>query len=450
MGAASVRHAKAGLAGRETECATLDQLLAEAQSGQSAVLVLRGEPGIGKSSLLDYAAEHAKGCRILRAVGAEWEMELPFAGLHQLCAGLLDRREQLPAPQRDAVATAFGLSSGAPPDRFLVGLAVLGLLSGAAEEAPLVCLVETFSGLIGPRLRVLAFVARRLVAESVVLLFAERDSGGVQELAGLHELALEGLPATSARELLASVAAAPLDERVLTRILAETHGNPLALLELPRGLSPALLAGGFGLPDDGSLPARIEASFERRVQRLPAATQRLLLVAAGDPTGEPALLVRAAAELGTSTDGLAPAEADGLLRMGLQVVFRHPLLRSAIYRSAPTEARRAARQALAAATDPELDPDRRAWHRAHAIAGPDEDVALELEQSAARARSRGGLPAAAAFLERSAALSRFLLRSLADHRERSHRERTRRGNRRHLKVSMDARRLALARRRFAG
>jgi len=393
------------LAGRGTECARLDQLLAEARLGQSGVLVLRGEAGIGKSALLDYAAERAEGCRVLRATGVEWEMELPFAGLHQLCVGLLDGHERLPAPQRDALETAFGLSAGAQPDRFLVGLAVLSLLSDAAAEHPLVCVVDDVQWLDRSSAQVLAFVARRLAAESVVLLFAERESAGLEELAGLPELRLGGLPDASARELLASVIAAPVDERVRDRILAEARGNPLALLELPRGSSPAVLAGGFGLPGDGSLPDRIEASFRQRVRQLPAPTQRLLLLAAGDPTGEPALLVRAAAELGIPTEELAPAEADGLLDLGMQVAFRHSLLRSAIYRAAPTEDRRAAHLALAAATDSEIDPDRRAWHRAHATVGPDEDVAGELEQSAGRARARGGLAAAGAFLERAAALT---------------------------------------------
>jgi DNA-binding CsgD family transcriptional regulator len=395
----------AALSGRETECARLDQLLAEAQPGRGAVLVLRGEPGIGKSALLEYAAERAEDRRVLRATGAQWEMELPFAGLHQLCAGLLDGLGRLPAPQRDALATAFGLDSGAQPDRFLVGLAALSLLSSAAAEHPLICVVDDVQWLDRSSAQVLAFVARRLAAESVVLLFAEREPGGIEELAGLPELGLAGLPDASARKLLASVIAVPVDERVLARILTETRGNPLALLELPRGLSAAALAGGFGLPDDGSLPTRIEASFQRRVQQLPATTQRLLLVAAADPTGEPALLVAAAAELGIPAGELAPAEADGLLQIGLQVAFRHPLLRSAVYRAATPDERRAAHRALAAATNPESDRDRRAWHRAHAIAGPDEDVALELEQSAARARARGGLAASAAFLELSAGLT---------------------------------------------
>jgi DNA-binding CsgD family transcriptional regulator len=393
------------LVGREAECAWLDRLVTEAERGQSAVLVLRGEPGIGKSSLLDYAADRAENCRVLRAVGVEWEMELPFAGLHQLCAGLLGSLGRLPEPQNEALTTALGLNSGAQPDRFLVGLAVLSLLSEAAEEQPLVCVVDDAQWLDRSSAQVLAFVARRLGAESVALVFAERAEGGIEELAGLPELRLSGIPDASARELLASVITTPLDDRVRDRILAETHGNPLALLELPRGSSAGALAGGFGLPSDRSLPGRIEASFEQRVRRLPSATQLLLLVAAADPTGEPALLVRAADELGIPFEELDPAEADGLLSLGLLVAFRHPLLRSAIYRAAPSGERRSAHRALAAATDPEVDPDRRVWHRAHATLGTDEDVAEELERSAERARARGGLPAAGAFLERAATLT---------------------------------------------
>ena len=390
---------------RGHECAKLDQLLADAQLGQSAVLVVRGEAGIGKSALLEYVAERARRFRLLRAIGAEWEMELPFAGLHQLCAGLLDDLDRLPAPQRDAMATAFGLSEGTEPDRFLIGLAVLNLLSDAATKHPLVAIVDDAQWLDQSSAQVLAFVARRLAAESVVLLFGERDSVGLAHLAGLPELRLGGLPDVAARELLASVITAPMDERVRNRILAETRGNPLALLELPRGSSSALLAAGFGLPGEGSLPERIQASFQRRVRGLPARTVHLLLVAAADPTGEPGLLGRAAGELGLSSDELAPAEADGLIDFGLQVTFRHPLLRSAVYVGASSDARREAHRALASATDAGLDPDRRAWHRAHATVAPDEDVAGELEQSAVRARARGGLAAAAAFLERAAVFS---------------------------------------------
>ena len=399
------RQAQAILAGRGVECAKLDQLLSDARRGQSGVLVLRGEPGIGKTTLLEYVAERAAGCRLMRAVGVEWEMELPFSGLHQVCVELLEDRIQLPAPQSDALATAFGLNPGQAPDRFLVGLAVLGLLSNAAEHGPVVWLVDDVQWVDRSSAQVLAFVARRLAAESVVLVFAEREPGRLEELTALPELRLAGLEDAAAGALLTSITAAPLDERVRARILAEARGNPLALLEFAREAPAQGFAGGFGLPDAGSLPDRLEASFRRRVQELPADTQRLLLLAAADPTGEPALLARACETIDLAIDRLSPAEEDDLLELGAQVTFRHPLLRSAIYRVAPPEQRRAAHQALAAATDVEFDPDRRAWHRAHAIAGEDEDVALELEQSAARARARGGLAAAAAFLQRSAVLT---------------------------------------------
>jgi DNA-binding CsgD family transcriptional regulator len=394
-----LRRGRVVLAGRVAECARLDRMLVAAQAGQSAALVVRGEPGIGKTALLEYTAERARGCRVLRAVGVESEMELPFAALQQLCAPLLGGLERLPRPQRDAIGTAFGLSSGARPDRFLVGLALLSLLSDAGEAQPLVCLIDDAQWLDRSSAQVLAFVARRLQAESVVLLFAEREPVALSELAGLPDVRPERLSDADARTLLARVFTGPLDDRVRERIIAETRGNPLALLEL----SPAELAGGFGVP--GGLPGRIEASFQRRVGQLPAETQRLLLVAAAEPIGDPALLWRAAAELGIPTEAAAPAEADDLVAIGARVTFRHPLLRSAIYGAASPEERRSAHRALAAATDPELDPDRRAWHRAEAAWAPDEDIASELERSASRAHARGGFVAAAEFLERAAELT---------------------------------------------
>src|SRR5579864_3790719 len=396
------------LAGRGPESARLDRLLADARAGQSAVLVLRGEPGIGKTALLGYAAERAAGLQVVRAAGAASEMELPFASLHQLCGPLLGGLGRLPPPQRDALGTAFGLCAGAQPDRFLIGLAVLSLLSDTAEERPLLCLVDDAQWLDRSSAQVLAFVARRLQAESVALLFAEREPGEpgeFDELAGLPDLPLRELPAASARELLASAISGPLDDRVRNRILAEARGNPLALLELPHEFSPAKLAGGFGLPDQLPLPGRIEASFLRRAQQLPDATRLLLLVAAAEPTGDPALLWQAAGMLAIPADAAGPAQASGLLDLGAQVAFRHSLLRSAVYRAATADERRSAHLALAAATDAETDPDRRAWHRAHATLAPDEDVADELERSAGRAQARGGLAAAAAFLERAAALT---------------------------------------------
>jgi DNA-binding CsgD family transcriptional regulator len=332
-------------------------------------------------------------------------MELPFAGLHQVCAPLLDRMSRLPGPQRDALGTAFGLSSGEAPDPFLVALAALGLLAEAAEERPLVCVIDDAQWLDHASAQALGFVARRLWAEAVALVFAARDSGEALELAGLPELAVEGLSGPDGRALLASAISGPLDERVRDRIVAETRGNPLALLELPRGMSALELAGGFGLPDSVPLSGRIEASFLRRLAALPPETRRLLVVAAAEPVGEPLLVWRAAERLGIGVDAAGPAEAAGLLELGPRMRFRHPLVRSAVYRAAPLGERQSVHRALAEVTDPEVAPDHRAWHRAHAAPGPDEDVAAELECSAGRAQARGGVAAAAAFLERATALT---------------------------------------------
>jgi DNA-binding CsgD family transcriptional regulator len=393
------------LQGRRTECAALDRLLETARGGHSGVLVVRGEAGIGKSALLEYTLEAASEFHVTKAAGVESEMELPFAGLHQLCATLLDRLDRLPPPQRDALGTAFGLTSGTRPDRFLVGLAFLSLLSDASDQEPLLGLIDDAQWLDQSSAQVLAFVARRLKAESIALVFAEREAGELDALAGLPELRLEGLSDVHARELLGSVVSGPLDERVAERIVAETAGNPLALLELPHESSQAELAGGFTVTSALPLPSLIEESFRERVERLPDESQRLLLLAAAEPMGDPALLWRAAVRLELGPDAAAPAEAADLLTLGARVTFRHPLLRSATYRAGLPEERRSAHQALAAATDPKIDPDRRAWHRAQAALAPDEVVASELERSADRARERGGLAAAAAFLERSAALT---------------------------------------------
>jgi DNA-binding CsgD family transcriptional regulator len=393
------------LLGRRAECAELERLLEAMHTGHSGVVVLRGEAGIGKTALLEYAAECAEGCQVARAVGVESEMELPFAGLHQLCTPLLAGLDRLPPPQRDALGTAFGLTSGSRPDRFLVGLGLLSLLSDAADQEPLLCLIDDAQWLDQSSTQVLAFVARRLKAESIVLVLAEREPGDLDLLAGLPELWLEGLSDAHARELLGSVVSGPLDDRVAERIVAETHGNPLALLELPHGSAAAELAGGFTVTAELPLPRLIEESFRERVERLPVESQLLLLVAAAEPIGDPALLWRAAERLDLGPEAVGPAEAAGLLTLGARVTFRHPLLRSAIYRAAPAHQRRSAHEALAAATDPGLDPDRRAWHRAQSALAPDEEIARELERSADRARGRGGLAAAAAFLERAAALT---------------------------------------------
>ncbi|HEX4671935.1 MAG TPA: AAA family ATPase [Solirubrobacteraceae bacterium] len=390
-----------GLLGRRSESRTLDRLLEVARAGESRVLVIRGSPGIGKTALLEYAVERASGCRVARAAGVQAEMELAFAGLQQLCAPMLDRVEQLPAPQQDALGVAFGLRAGDPPDRFLVGLAVLGLFSEVAQEQPLVCIVDDVQWLDLASAQALVFVARRLLGESVALVLATRDPGDALE--GLPTLVVEGLPDGDARALLGSALRVPLDERVRERLVAETRGNPLALLELPLGLTPAELAGGFGLLDAPGLSGRIEDSFRRRLTGLPAETQRLLLVAAAEPVGDPVLVWRAAGRLGIGVQ--AAAETDGLLAIGASVTFRHPLVRSSVYRAASPEERQAVHRALADATDPKVDPDRRAWHLAQATPGLDEDVASELERSAGRAEARGGLAAAAAFLERAAALT---------------------------------------------
>ena len=391
------------LLGRRTEREALERLLDDVRAGRSGALVVRGEPGVGKTALLQFALESGSDLRVARAVGVESEMELAYAALHQLCAPMLDRLEGLPAPQRDALRTVFGLTAGGAPDRFLVGLAALGLLSEVAEEQPLLCVVDDAQWLDRASAQALAFVARRLLAESVGLVFATREPS--EDFGRLPELVVEGLRDGDARKLLGSVLRGPLDERVRERIVAETRGNPLALLELPRGLTHAELAGGFGLPDAVPLSGRIEDSFRRRVEALPDESQRLLLVAAVEPVGEPLSVWRAAERLGIGVHAAAPAAAAGLLEFGAHIRFRHPLVRSAVYRAASAEERRTVHRALAQATDPKVDPDRHAWHRARAAPGADEDVAAELEQSAGRAQARGGLAAAAAFLERAAALT---------------------------------------------
>jgi DNA-binding CsgD family transcriptional regulator len=380
-------------------------VLAAARAGQSSVVVLRGEAGVGKTALLEFAGERASGFRVARAAGVESEMELAFAGLQQLCAPMLARLDHLPRPQRDALRLAFALSEGAPPDRFLVALAVLSLLSDVAEERPLVCLVDDVQWLDRASAQALAFVARRLLAESIALVFAVRASSEEQELLGLPELTVDGLRNGDARALLASVIRGPLDERVRDRIVAEARGNPLALLELPRALTPAELAGGFARPGALPLSGPIEYSFRRRLAALPAKTQRLLLLAAAEPVGDSVLVWRAADRLGIGVEAVDAAETAGLCEFGARVRFRHPLVRSAVYRAASPEDRRVMHRALAEATDADIDPDRRAWHRAQAAPGPDEDVAADLERSAGRAQARGGLAAAAAFLEQAAALT---------------------------------------------
>jgi DNA-binding CsgD family transcriptional regulator len=400
------------LVGRRDECAALERLVADVLAGASRVLVLRGEAGVGKSALLGFLSGRIAGearrrgeWRIASAVGVESEMDLAYSGLHQLCAPLLDHLDELPAPQRDALATVFGLSAGSVPDRFLVGLATLTLVAQAAEQQPLACIIDDAQWLDGASAQLLGFVARRLLAERVALVCAARSGIGDGVLAGLPALEIRGLSDGDARPLLLGHVHGPIDAAVADRILAESHGNPLALLELPRTWQAAELAGGFGLPAGQPVAGKIEHSYVQRLRLLPADTQLLVLTAAAEPLGDPVLLRRAAGALGIEMAAAAPAADAGLFQVGRRVEFAHPLIRSAAYRAADTPDRHRAHRALADATDAQADPDRRAWHRARATAGFDEEVAAELEQSAGRAQARAGLAAAAAFLTRATELT---------------------------------------------
>ncbi|OCB50155.1 LuxR family transcriptional regulator [Mycobacterium vulneris] len=396
------------LLGRVSECAALRQLVSDAGSGGSAVLVLRGEAGVGKTALLDYVVQQAPGFRVTQVAGVESDMELAYAGVHHLCTPLLDGLDSLPEPQRDALSVAFGRGVGPAPDRFLVGLAVLSLLAAAADDKPLLCVIDDAQWLDQVSVQTLGFVARRLLAEPVVLVFGVRDNhdgAAADFLPGLPELAVRGLADSDARDLLDTVVLGRLDERVRDRLIAESRGNPLALLEIPRNVSAAERAGGFWIVGTRPSVGQVEEGFVRRIQSLPADTRRLALLAAADPVGDPVVFARAAEYLGIGMDALAPAEAAGVLEFGARMRFHHPLVRSAAYRAADVADRREVHRALASATDPVLDPDRRAWHAANAAAGPDDEVAAELEASAWRAHSRGGIAAAAVFLERAAVLS---------------------------------------------
>ncbi|HEX4281201.1 MAG TPA: AAA family ATPase, partial [Solirubrobacteraceae bacterium] len=393
------------LRGRSRERDHLARLLAAVRSSRSEVLVVRGEAGIGKTALLEQLVEEAAGCTVARATGVQADMELPFAGLQQLFGSMLGSLDRLPDPQREAVEVAFGRRFGPAPDRFEVGLAMLGLLAEVAEQEPAVCIVDDAQWLDQASALTLAFVARRLMAESVALVFAVRDPGADQTFAGLPELVVRGLNDEDARGVLGVAIAGRVDERVIERIVAETRGNPLALLELPRGLSAGELAGGFGVSSAQPLSARLEQNFIGRVRSMPGQTQRFLLLAAAEPVGDPALLIRGAELIGLGLEAAAPAETAGLIELAEQVRFPHPLVRSAIYRAAPLADRQLVHRALADATDVQTDPDRRTWHRAQAALGADDQLAAELERSADRAQARGGLAAAAAFLERSAALT---------------------------------------------
>ena len=393
------------LLGRRVECETLDRLLTDALAGQSGTVVLRGEAGAGKSALLGYLSERAAGWRVTRTVGVESELELAYSGLHQLCAPLLDRLERLPVPQRDALATVFGRSAGPPPDPFLVGLGTLTLLAEVADQQPLLCIVDDAQWLDRASAQTVGFVARRLLAERIALVCAARIGIGDHVFAALPSFPVAGLGVSDARTLLLQNVHGPLDAAVAEQMITESHGNPLALLELARTTSVADLAGGFALPAGHPVASRIEQSYTERLLALPAETRLLVLAAAAEPLGDPILLHRAARTLGLVMTAAGPAVDAGLLKVGGHVEFAHPLIRSAAYRSATTDHRHRVHRALAEATDPETDPDRRAWHRARATAEPDEEVAAELEQSADRAQARGGIAAAAAFLQRAVSLT---------------------------------------------
>lgn len=392
------------LVGRHRECAVLDDLLAGLRAGDSAVCAIRGEAGVGKSVLLEYVAARASEVTVTRAQGIEADMELAYASLHQLCAPFLSVIDGLPGPQRNALQVAFGMAAGDTPDRFLVGLAVLNLLTRASETRPVLVVVDDAQWLDQVSLLTLEFVARRLLAEAVAMVFAVRDPAGESALIGLPELLVGGLDPVAAGELLEAAVDGRLEERVRDRLVAETRGNPLALLELSRGRSAAELAYGVESADPGSVSNRVEQDFARRLGTLPTQTRTLLLIAAAEPVGDTRLLVKAADVLGITPD-TAPAKAAGLIEFGESVRFRHPLARSAVYREADPDERRTVHRALATATDPVLEPDRRAWHAAQASDGPDEEVAAGLEQAADRARQRGGMAAEAVLLERAAVLT---------------------------------------------
>jgi DNA-binding CsgD family transcriptional regulator len=394
-----------GLLGRETECQVLDELIGAVRGGESRTLVLRGEAGVGKTALLDYLVTTATGCRLLRATSVQSEIELTYAAVHQLCAPLLRLADDLPRPMREALVTAFGLQAGPPPDRFLVGLAVLGLLTMSADDRPLLCVIDDAQWLDRASLQVLTFVARRLFVEPIACVFAVRSPDDETEFSGLPVLEVTGLPAPAARAVLHSAFPGPLDEQIRDRIIAEAQGNPLALLELPAEISHAELAGGFGWPAGRTVPGRVEDGFRRRLDLLPPGLRQLLVLAAADPVGDPRLVWRAAAHLGSTVDAVSAAAVRDLVRFGARTRFRHPLVRSAAYRAASAEELRTVHRALAEVTDDPADVDRRAWHRAHATEGYDEEVAAELERAARRAQDRGGLAAAAAFLERAAVLT---------------------------------------------
>jgi hypothetical protein len=389
--------------GRDSDLERLEGLLAKVGNGGSAAVLVRGEPGIGKSALLEHLIARASGFHVVRAVGVEGEVDLPYAGLHQLSRSMLAKIGVLPGPQRDALRVAFGVTPGEAPDRYIVGLAALSLMSEVAATNPLLCVVDDAQWIDTPTMQALAFVARRLGADSVGLLFASRER--LDDLNGVPEVELAGLNPVDAQALLESTLTGRIDESIRDRFLAETNGNPLAVLELPRALTAAEAATGIIHRSGGSLSSRIEESFRTQIEQLPDDTRRLLVLAAAEPLGDPLLLFNAASRLELSVEAADAAAEAGLFHIRERCSFRHPLVRSAVYAAATPRERRLAHAALAEATDASIDPDRRAWHRAQATAAPDEDVAADLERTAARAKARGGLAAAGTFLERAAMLT---------------------------------------------
>jgi DNA-binding CsgD family transcriptional regulator len=396
------------LYGRDPERSRIGELLAGARASRGAVLIISGEPGVGKSALLQDARDQARGMRVLGSVGVESEAHLPFAALHQLLRPVLPHVESLPQPQAAALRGALGLAAGGAGDRFLVSLAVLTLLADAAEQGPpLLCLVDDAQWLDDASADALVFVARRLEAEGIVMLFGARE-GDVRrfDAPGLPELRLAGLDPATAGELIDRHAGAPLSWEVRNRLVVETGGNPLALLELSSSLSESQLSGGEAVLAPIPVSARVEHAFLVRFHALPEETQTLLLVAAADDSGELTTVRRAAAQLGATAEAFDSAEQAGLAHVrGNRLELRHPLVRSAVYQAAPLSRRQAAHGALASVLDGDAEADRRAWHRAAASVEPDSSVGEELEQTAERARRRGGFAAASLALERAAFLT---------------------------------------------
>jgi DNA-binding CsgD family transcriptional regulator len=391
--------------GRSRERQVLDALLDGVRRGEGGALVMHGEPGIGKTALLGYLARQASGIRVARLTGVESEIGLPFAALHQLCSPMLDLLPALREPQSQALRTALGMTAGTPPDRFVVGLAVLNLLCESAARRPLAVLVDDVQWLDAPTAQLLGFVGRRLVADPVLLVLAIRETADRRDFTGLTALSVGGLSTEDARSLLAAAVPGHLDHLVRDRIIGETRGNPLALLELPKQMSPSELAGGFALPDAGTLHGRLHEGYVRRIHALPGSSQTLLLLAATDPTGDALLVWRAAQVLDIAREAADAEDFSNLLEIGSRVQFRHPLVRSAAYAAATDEERGTAHRALAQATDAESDAERRVWHQAASTTDPDETIAAQLERTAGSVQARAGLAAAAVFLERSFALS---------------------------------------------